>query len=217
MTERKPRRRSRWLLVLLLLLIGGTAYGSFRIFRTDPNIKKIREIRKELATTDDSKLTSEQRREKFQQLRESMEKLTPQQRDRMQKEMAADRNKRADAEMKSYAAMTAEQKKQHLDRQIDRMEQGHLRREQQQAAGETTGGSGSGPGGRTSSTSSGPAANGNGGPDPNRPPMTPQQRELRRKEMLDATTPEFRAARDQYRQDLQARRIELGLPPMRIR
>ena len=44
------------------------------------------------------------------------------------------------------------------------------------------------------------------------------QREQWRKQMLDDTTPEFRAQLDQYRKDMQARRQQLGLtatPPRR--
>ena len=41
---------------------------------------------------------------------------------------------------------------------------------------------------------------------------TPEDREKRRKEMLDRTTPEFRALMDQYRHDMEARRQQRGLP-----
>jgi predicted RNA-binding protein with RPS1 domain len=41
--------------------------------------------------------------------------------------------------------------------------------------------------------------------------MSPEQREQRRKERLDQTTPEFRALMDQFRKDMNQRRQQRGL------
>jgi hypothetical protein len=42
----------------------------------------------------------------------------------------------------------------------------------------------------------------------------PDERERRRKEMLDSTTPEERAQVDQFRKDMQARRAQRGMGPV---
>jgi hypothetical protein len=52
------------------------------------------------------------------------------------------------------------------------------------------------------------------GPNGNRPPMSDEDRDRRRKERLDQTTPEFRALMDQFRKDMAARRAQRGMPAM---
>jgi hypothetical protein len=151
---------------------------------------RVKELQKTLFSEEAKALSPDERREKFRELREVTEKLSPQQRT----ELRAEANKRQQTEMERYFKMTPAEKKKYLDQQIDRME---AMRRQMQANG---GAPPRGPGGP-------------GGPPSNRPPQTPEQREQRRKDRLDMSTPELRAERDQFRKEMEQRRKERGLPP----
>jgi hypothetical protein len=85
----------------------------------------------------------------------------------------------------NYTKLSKEEKARYLDQQIDRMQQ--FQRPQNN--------------------------NTFAAPPQNRPPSSSQDRERRRRERLDHSTPEFRAAMDQFRKDMEARRNQRGLPP----
>src|SRR5262245_36564627 len=98
----EPLYKRRWvrrigLLVLLLFL----AFGLYRAIRPDPNLKKIKQLREEFAS-DAKNWTPEQRREKGQQMRDAMAKLSMSQRE----ELAAEQQKRMEDNLKRYAAMS---------------------------------------------------------------------------------------------------------------
>jgi hypothetical protein len=185
------KRKRRWLLLALLLLFGG-GYITYRAVATDPDVERINELRKELAGKD---LTAEQRRELFGQLRDAMQRLSPEQRREAQRNMADERRMRMAEDMQRYAQMSRAEKTRFLDDRIRRMEQ--QRRQAGQGAGGPgqRGGPGSGPGGT------------------NRPAPSAEERDQRRRQWLNDTTPEFRAQLDQFRKDMQARRQQLGLAP----
>jgi hypothetical protein len=149
---------------------------------------RVKDLQKTLFSEEAKAFTPEQRREKFRELREATEKLSPDQRGQLR----AEANKRQQTEMERYLKMTPAEKRNYLDQQIKRTEA--MRKQMQQGNGS-------------------PQARGPGGPPNGRPPMTAEQREQRRKDRLDATTPVLRAERDQFRKDMEQRRKELGLPP----
>jgi hypothetical protein len=168
------RRRVLAALALLLLLIW--------FFWPDNQLARVQAMQREMAEAGD-KLTPEERREKGQQLRAAIDKLSPNQRTQLRSEF----QKRMEERMARYFAMSPQEKTQFLDQQINQMQQ----MSQQ----------GPPPGG-------GP---GFGGP-PGGQPKTPEEKELRRQQRLDNTTPEFRAQMDQFRKDMAQRRQQLGLP-----
>jgi hypothetical protein len=141
---------------------------------------------------------------KIKQLREEFAKtkaLTPDQRREMRDAMAklsatqrealaAEGRQRFEDQLRRYSQMTPADKVRHLDDQIKRGEQ---MRQQFAQRPQTPGGFGDGPRG---------------------PSQSPEERERRRRERLNQTTPEFRALMDQYRKDMAARRQQLGLPVM---
>lgn len=88
-------------------------------------------------------------------------------------------------QMAKYFAMSPKEKQQYLDQQINQM----------QNLGAPKG--------------AGPPA---GGGPPGGGGSTPEDRERRRQQRLDSTTPEFRAQMDQFRKDMELRRQQLGLP-----
>lgn len=154
----------------------------------DRQMARVRAIQAELG---DAALTDEQRRDKFRELREAMNKLSPAQRDQMRD---GQRDRMTD-ELKRYAALSPLEKRQYLDKRIDRDEE--MRRRMSQPGAQPKAGTGGPPGG-------GPRGGGGG---------TPEDRERRRSAMLDRTTPEFRGLMDQMRRDMDARRKQRGLPP----
>ena len=127
-------------------------------------------------------LTPEQRGE----MRDAMARLSTGQREAL----AAEGRQRFEDQLRHYSQMTPAEKARHLDEQIKR---GERMRQQLGQRPQTPGGGGFGAGPR----------GGNQSPD---------EREKRRKERLNQTTPEFRALMDQYRKDMAARRQQLGLP-----
>src|SRR5438477_135664 len=101
----EPNRRRRWYrlsAILLLLLIG---YGSYRLIRPDPNLKKVKQLREEFATQAKD-WTPEQRAEKGKQMRTAMEQLSPAQREGL----AAEGRKAFEEQLKHYAAMSPTEK-----------------------------------------------------------------------------------------------------------
>jgi hypothetical protein len=194
----KPNRRRRWLRAAIILLVVGGVYLGYRAVRGDPNLRKVRALQKELFTADASKLVPEQRSDKFRQLREATEKLSPDQR----KQLASEGQKRFEDELDRYRKMSPEEKRKYLDERIDRMERARQNAAQRAAAGAQGAGRG------------GPMAFGAGiGTAGGRQNVSAEERERRRKQRLDNTTPEFRAKMDQFMKDLQARRQQRGLPP----
>jgi len=139
---------------------------------------------------------------KVKQLREQFAQnktLTPEQRGEMRDAMArlstgqrealaAEGRQRFEDQLRHYSQMTPAEKARHLDEQIKR---GERMRQQLGQRPQTPGG---------------------GGPGPRGGNQSPDEREKRRKERLNQTTPEFRALMDQYRKDMAARRQQLGLP-----
>ncbi|HKA06561.1 MAG TPA: hypothetical protein VKD71_04835 [Gemmataceae bacterium] len=180
----RPFHKRRWVRLTSVLLMLVAAYGLYRAIRPDPNLKKVKQLREEFANAKD--WTPEQRREKGREMRDAMQKLSPSQRDAL----AAEGMKRMQAEMQRYAKMSPAEKTRYLDEQITRQEKMRQQFAQQNpGAGPRPGTFGNGPRGGSA-----------------------EDREKRRKEMLDKTTPEFRTMRDQYRKDMAARRQQWGLP-----
>lgn len=193
MTE--PNRKRRWyrLAALLLLLLLG--YGTFRAVRPDPNLKKVKQLREEF-TAHAKDWTPDQRQQKGREMRTAMEKLSPEQR----RALAAEGRQRFQQDLERYRRMNQSEKVHYLDERINQMEK--MRQQMAQL-----GAGGPRPGGGPGTFGAGPGGSG-------RPSMSEEDRDRRRKERLDQTTPEFRALMDQFRKDLAARRQQRGLPPM---
>ena len=196
MTTDRKRRWRRLALLLLLLLIG---YGTYRLVRPDPNLKRVRQLQQEFAAQGKD-LTPEQRRERGQQMREAMAKLSPSQRETL----FAEGQQRFQQELERYHRMTPVEKARYLDERINREEEMRRRFAQQNQQGNGPRPGGGGPG------AFGAGPGGSGGR--NGQPQSAEEREKRRKERIDRTTPEFRALMDQYRRDMNARRQQRGLP-----
>jgi hypothetical protein len=196
MTE--PNRKRRWYRLAAILLILLLGYGTYRLVRPDPNLKKVKQLQQDFAAHA-KEWTPQQRQEKGREMRQAMEKLSQSQRETL----AAERQKQFEQRLRQYAQMTPAEKVRHLDEQINREQQ-----MRQQFAARNPNGNGPRPaGGGPGTFGAGPG--GPGGPGGN---LSPEEREKRRKERINRTTPEFRALMDQYRKDMNVRRQQRGLP-----
>jgi hypothetical protein len=104
-------------------------------------------------------------------------------------------------QLSKYFALPKAQRMAFLDEQINRMEAQRKERERVRAA------TGQSAAGRAGPTAAQQARGGGRSP-------TAAERDPRRRERLDQTTPQDRAMRSQYFQELQARRQQRGLPTL---
>jgi hypothetical protein len=184
------RRKRLWILALLLLLLAG-AYG-IRQQRARLRLEHARALAQQASSEQTRKLSERERRALHEQVRAAMSQLDRGQRAQL---FQAQRQTRT-AELKQLLKLPMRQQNARLEQEIRQAEQ----RRQQMAQAQISAGAGN----RSNlpGTSTG------------RPrTVDPAQREARAKQRLDNTTPEERAVWSQYRQLVNQRRSELGLPP----
>jgi cell division protein FtsB len=194
----EPNRRRRWRRLAFLLLLLLLGYGTYRAVRPDPNLKRVRQLQQEFAAQGKD-LTPDQRRERGQQMREAMAKLSPTQRETL----FAEGQQRFQQDLERYHKMSQAEKVRYLDERINRDEERRRQFAQRNQNGNGPRPNGGGPG----AFGAGPGGSGGRGGQP----PSAEEREKRRKERIDRTTPEFRALMDQFRRDMNARRQQRGL------
>jgi uncharacterized membrane protein YgcG len=198
-SEEKPRRRwRRWVGALLLLLL---MVGVVWAVRPDPHLARARELQQELANG--KNLSPDDRKAKFQELRDQMKHLNADQK----WELSAPMREKQKAEMDRYFAMSPKEKTRYLDERIDQSEK--MRKEWEKKAGQGKSGQ-AGPGKAGGGFPGGGSPVGFGGS--NGKQRSSEEIEKRRKESLNRTTPEERAHMDQFRKDMNDRRKQRGLP-----
>ena len=193
-------KTKRWLLAFagLLLLIFLAAWYAW----PESDVDRVRHMRDELFATPRDQMSPEERQEKFAALRAEQEKLSPEERQALRKEMAQRFQKKRNAEAVKYLSMTPEERQKWIDERLAREQ---ARQEQGPPGGR--GGFPGGPGGP------GGGGAGNGPPGGPRGSGSPEERDMMRREFLLSATPQARAGMDQMRMDMAARRVEMGLPP----
>ena len=192
------KKRNVLLTVLLVAIAGGLAWA-FLPEGPDPQVAKVVELQKQLFS-EDSQVPREERRKAFGELRQEIEKLSPEQRDQMRRDNPPPFMRRMQDNIVAYFDLPEDQRTAALDEQIDEMEErrkGGERRRAERGEGGERGGRGMGrPGGSGRN-------------------MDASQRNQRRKRMLDNTSPQQRAMFGEYFKQLAQRRQARGLPPMR--
>jgi hypothetical protein len=177
------RRRLVAVAALLLFLLG---IGVVWYFWPDPHLAHAQELRRQLTDESGRNLSAEQRRDLRQQLGAEKRQLSPEQR----RKLWADRKNPFREQVKKYFTLSKPEQTALLDQQLNRMEQWRSERAQEMhTVGQAANGAGPG-GGR---------------------PADPDQREQRRRERLDQTTPEERAQFAEFFTQLKARRQQRGL------
>jgi hypothetical protein len=183
------KNRKRTVLLLAALVFAAGAWGAFLHLRAAAQLARVKALRDQV-TESARNLPAPERRALFGQLREEVQKLPPDQR----RQLWGDRRGRFREDMEKYFKLSKEEKTAYLDDRLRRMEEARKEFEQN----------------RSQNGQGGPQAGargwaGRGG--------TPEEREQRRKEFLDRTTPEDRAMMSEFRKELNERRQQLGLPP----
>ena len=172
-------RRLTWTSVVLLLLF------MLWLLWPDRRLDQVRAMQKELFGGDAKELSADERKGKWQALREATAKLSPAQK----QQLAMQGQQRFQQDLERYAKMSKKEQTAYLDQQIDRMQKAKKGPPNQAGQGAAA------------------FAKKNG------KQMSAEERERQRKQRLDRSTPEFRALMDRYRKDLQARMTARGVPP----
>lgn len=179
--------------VLALLIVVGLAGVAWALLPPgpDPQMVKVQQLQEKLFNPD-AKLSDEQRRTAFGELRQESERLSEDQRMTLMRENPM--VKRMQQTVVGYFDLPQKERKAALDKDIDRFEQFRKDMEKRRAGGDRPPGP---PGGFG-----------------NRGNMDASQRDQMRKRMLDNTSPTERAMAGEYFKDMENRRKERGLPPM---
>lgn len=197
----------------LLILTGSAA--AYWHFRPDPQqiqLAKLEEQFKVLRSEETLSLPPQKQLEMMEQFRKESQSLPPEQRRKVE-EWGRQWFKGV---MDKYYELPEEQREAYLDAWIDRFEAMRQERErareeraaQKAAAGDDAAPAGTQPG--ASGEAKGAAGKGRWNS------LTPEEREKRRRDMLDRTTPEERARFADFMLKIGARRVARGLPPMRF-
>ncbi|MBX3414903.1 MAG: hypothetical protein KF708_19620 [Pirellulales bacterium] len=235
--------RWKWVGVVTgLLVVGGSTVWGAKYLWAARQVAAVRQAREQLFSEEMRNLPEEERREKFNALREQYDALPEAARDQLREEGRQRFEQMMDNRLKDFFALPPEQRVAEIDKQIDREEQRakewekrRAEREKERASRGQEGqsqngnrGNGSRGDGERRGGGSGSAAPGGGGPggggggDRGRGGeggrssyRDPQRRNEWRKKRLDSTTPQSRAMRAEYRRLADQRRQQRGLPPSR--
>lgn len=189
------KKRNLVLVGLLVVIAAGLGWA-FWPAGTDPQVARVVELQEKLFSGD--QLPSEDRRKAFDELRQEVENLSPEQRGQLEQRMRDNPPpfvRQMQKNVVAYFDMSPEERRAALDKQIDEMER--MRKEFEKRRGQ-----GGGPGGPRTGPPGGFGGN-----------MSAAQRNEMRKRMLDNTSPQQRAMFDEYFRDIIERRKERGLPP----
>ncbi len=222
--------------VFLLLLLG----WFYMRMGGDPQMEHVREMQQELFAQR-GQLPPEEWSKKREELRAEEEKLTPEQRVELRKEMGKKFLKKMNSSGAQYLAMSLEERQKVVDERIAQQQAwqngkgggfgpggggpggpgggGPGGRGPGGPGGGGPGGpGGGGPGGPGGGGPGGPGGGGPGGRQGGGPPWggpaaSPEERDSKMREFMLQTTPQARAGMDQMRLDTATRRAQLNLPP----
>jgi hypothetical protein len=173
--------------------------------RADAQMQKVRDLGKEAFAG------GQPDREKMKQFRDEMDKLSPDQRDKLRDEGRREFERRENEEMAKFFEMPPAQRNDYLDKRIRDEEKWRKERESRRAQqGQQP--NQPGPGANASAGGNG-GGNANGGQQRGRRNLSSDEKMQRRNKRLDSSTPEQRAQRSAFRAAMDKRRKELGLPP----
>jgi hypothetical protein len=168
--------------------------------RADAQMQKVRDLGK------DAFAGGRPDRDKMKEFRDEMDKLSPDQRDRLRDEGRQAFEQRENEEMAKFFAMPPAQRNEYLDKRIrddDRRRKEWESRRAQQAQQPNQ------PGSRANANA---GSNANGGQQRGPRNRSSDEKMQRRNKRLDSKTPEQRAQRAAFRAAMEKRRKELGLP-----
>ncbi len=203
-------RKHKWIVALAFFFLMFVGVATALYMRPDPKMARVSELQEQMITKAKKTMTAWTKgqtnsTQQIQQMKEGMKlrdqyneaksKLTPEQRERHDtqarqqwKSLMKGFMQHFEKQLDDYFAMPKSQQIAFLDQKIKEFD---ARRKLWQSMRKGKGKSGSGVGGKN---------------------RDPKSREARSKMFLDMTTPEFRAKVTKFRDDMNARRKDLGLP-----
>lgn len=189
--------KKRWFAFSLIVVVAvGTAWATG--YLGESQLDQVRANAREMFSEENRDLSDDERRKQREDFRAQVESLSEEDR----RELFNDWRKRSmeqfEQRVDNLLAMTDEERNEALDEQIDREEDMRERWQERRNNAESQGDGARGGGDR--------GRRWRGGGDA-------QSRNERGREMLDATSPEFRAKMTEYRRLVKQRREERGLPP----
>ncbi len=174
----------------VFVIVGLSAAWALGMFSgMDPQVAELEKMRDENIGRMDQ-MSDQERRDQWGNFRDRIGELTEAQKKQFFESSRPIFQKMMLDRMNKFLEMSPEEQNEKLDEIIDRMEQ---RKASRDADGQ---------------------GRGQGGPGGNRKNMSDADRDQRRKEMLDKTTPEMRAKFDKFKDMLNDRREERGLDPI---
>jgi len=191
-------KKKKIALLTLLVALGATIAWALLPQGVDPQVAKVTELQQKLFANGpggNSTTTPDERRKAFREFRQELEKLTDEQRDQWMRDHPPPFARAMQKRIRDFFELSPDKRKEALDRSID---EGEARRREMEKRFAANGGR---PGGF------GPPFGGRN--------MDSQQRASMAKRMLDNTSPQDRAQMSEYGRQMQERRRERGLPPMR--
>jgi hypothetical protein len=184
-------KKSLMVVLVLAVLVGiGWATG---VIGGDPELAELKKLRDGAFQNSDS-LSEEERRQQREGFRERIGNLDEDQRRQFFRDSQPMFQQMITRRMNDFFESSPEEQRDRLDEIIDRMEAPREPRAERGGDGRPGSGEGGGRGGWEN--------------------RTPEQRDQRRKERLDRSSPEMRAQIDQFKDKLNDRREQRGLPPV---
>lgn len=228
--------RKRVMILAGLLLFALMSYISWQYWTSERQLSKVRQLTDDLASEATKNLPDDQKMDKFVQVMQEAQKLTPDQQMSLFMDRMKEQAKRDDEKFKKFFAASKKEQLALLDDEINQQENRRKQREAEQAklaAANGNKGSGGFLGGmpgigwvsnnNQAKSGAAPAQSGMGMWGNIRPEQIEQMRKLManiqpgqieqfRKASLDVFTPEQRAQRAEYSQQMSGRRQQRGLP-----
>lgn len=195
-------RKTLLALTVIVLVIGGAAWAA-AYFGGESDLDRVRASASEMFGNRDDDLSEEERRKQREDFRTQVESLSEEDRRELFNDWRQRSMERFEEHVDNLLAMSEEERDAALDEQIDREEAMRERWEQRRQERADS----------DQSQGNQPQAGGDRGRGGwSRGPRDANSRNERRREMLDHTSPEFRAKMTEYRRLVKERRAERGLP-----
>ena len=204
------QKRRWWIWLVIMFLVSGTAWASWRYFRSpriDPEVEaKLTTLHQQLAPEAAVKLSPKKRQELVTELHQQVEQLPPEQRELLREQQHEAMQKEMEKRVQDFFALPPSQRTAALDKQIDEMQRQRQAWEQMRAqANRQRSG--------TNQPTSG-NAQANRGPSAGHSPRAPRPKDhatqiTRRVGRLNRSSPEMRA----YRALLAERMKQRGITP----
>ena len=207
------KQKATWITLTSLLFIGAVSasvYG-WKMYKNQRVVAEAKELQAKMF---DENTSREDRSKLWEEMRERRDNMSDAERQAFGKQMRDAMKQRMMQQIDQYFELPENERVAYLDQEIQRQEERRReweeRRREREANGETGGrgdrGDGGGQAGR----------GGRGGPGGGGDPAErARRRDEFRRRIRDNTTPEERAKFQAYREAIETRREELGLPPGR--